>query len=145
VADVLLYQTVDGGEVTCEAGQIELDDGVATATYLSLFGGNEDDSGDDADKAVEWWGNKVETDATKKLRSRVQNLLRSIAASSGNLRRIEDAANLDLAWMVETQLATVARASASIPALNWIKLDVKIEIQDKVISLAFAKKTGIAA
>ena len=144
MADVLVYQTNDGGEIICEAGQIAMDDGVQTAVFLSLFGGNEDDSGDDDGKAKEWWPNKTETDANKKFRSRTHYLLRSIALTSGNLQLIEDAAALDLQWMLDTKLADFVGASASIPALNWIRIDVKIEIQGKAFAPAFAKKIGTA-
>lgn len=142
--DVRIFQQPDGGEIECVAGQITMDDGLASAVFISLFGGNEDDSGDDDGKAKEFWGNKVETDANKKLRSRTQNLLRSIALTSGNLQLIEDAVALDLQWMLDTKVADFVGASASIPALNWIKLDVKIEIQGKAFATAFAKKMGTA-
>lgn len=142
MSDVVLFNTVEGGEITCEAGQIAIDEGVATAVYISLWGGNEDDSGDDDTKSLEWWANKTEGDATKKLRSRTQNLLRSIALTSGNIQLIEDAAALDLQWMLDTKLADAVVPTVSIPALNTVKIDLKIEIQGKAYALAFAKKTG---
>lgn len=138
--DVALYQAPDGGEITCENGIILTDDGVESATFISLFGGNEDDSGDDSDKAREWWGNKIEGDAAKRLRSETQNLLRSIPATSGNLRLIEDAVGHDLAWMVETELASFVGASCSMPGLNRIQIDVKIEIQNVVYTPSFQAK-----
>jgi phage gp46-like protein len=145
MSDVVLFSTVEGGEITCEAGQIALDDGVETAVYISLFGANEDDSGDDDGKSVEWWGNKVESDSTKKLRSRTQYLLRSIALTSASLLLIEDAVAQDLQWMLDTKLADAVVPSASIPALNTVKIDVKIEIQDKTFTPSFVKKTGTAS
>lgn len=142
MSDVALTQMLEGGEIECVAGQITMDDGVATSVYISLFGANEDDSGDDDTKSLEWWANKVETDPNKKLRSRVQNLLRSIALTSGNIQLIEDAAALDLQWMLDTKLADAVVPTVSIPALNTVKIDLKIEIQGKAYALAFAKKTG---
>lgn len=144
MADVLIFQTPDGGEVTCTAGQILLDDGVASVVYISLWGGNEDDSGSDADKPKEFWANKIETDATKKIRSRTQALLRSIPATSGNLRLIEEAVAQDLAWMLETKLATFVGASVSIPRLNWVNIEVSVEIQGKSFAVSFAKKVGLS-
>ena len=124
--DVVLYNTADGGEIVCEGGVIALDPGIESAVYNSLFGGNEDDSGDDDGKPNQWWGNVIETDENKLLRSRTQHLLRSIPATSGNLRLIEDAVVQDLDWMVSTELAGAVGAFASIPALNTVKIEVKI-------------------
>ena len=142
MSDVVIFQTEDGGEIICEAGQIALDDGLAGAAYLSLFGGNDDDSGDDDGKSKEWWANKTETNDAKKFRSRTQSLLRGLPLTSGNLGLVEDAVAQDLQWMLDTKLADFDGASASIPALNWIKIAVKIEIQGKAYAPVFAKKTG---
>ncbi len=142
MTDVLLSNTADGGEIEAIAGQITVDEGLRTAVFISLFGGNEDDSGDEADKPREFWGNKIETDATKKLRSRTGNLLRSIAITSGNLSLIQDAVAQDLQWMLDTKLADAAVPSVRVPALNTVQIDVKIEIQNKVYDLSFTKKTG---
>ena len=145
MSDVVLFQTPEGGEITCTAGQIALDEGLATSVYISLFGGNEDDSGDDSDKAREFWGNKIESDSTKKLRSRTGNLLRSIAITSGNLSRIEDAVTQDLQWMLDTKLADAVVPSVRVPALNTVQIDVKIEIQNRVYDVSFTKKTGVTS
>lgn len=144
MSDVRIFQQPEGGDIECIAGQITMDDGLASAAYLSLFGGNEDDSGDDADLPREWWANKTESDANKKFRSRTQSLLRGLPLTSGNLSLVEDAAAQDLQWMLDTKLADFVGASASIPALNWIKIEVRIEIQGKVFAPAFAKKTGMS-
>jgi phage gp46-like protein len=145
MTDVLLFQTPDGGEVTFENGQPLMDDGLETAAYLSLFGGNEEDSGGDEGKPVEWWGNKIESDASKKLRSHTQFLLRSIPITSGNIVLIEDAVAQDLAWMVETKLASFVGGTVSIPALNTIRIDVKIVVQDKTYAPVFLYKRSAAS
>jgi phage gp46-like protein len=142
--DVKFFQTADGGEVICANGVFELGEDVPTAVYLSLFGGNEDDSGDDSDKANQWWANAIETVESQKLRSRLQNLLRSIPLTSGNLVRIEDAAKLDLQWMLDTKLADSVEVTASIPKLNWVMIETKIEIQDQTYTPAFAAQSGIS-
>ena len=46
--DVLLFQTVDDGEINIENGVVEMSGGLETAAYLSLYGGNEDDDGREA-------------------------------------------------------------------------------------------------
>ncbi len=137
MTDVLLQQTNDDGEIIYLNGQAVMSDGLETSAYLSLFGGNENDSGGDATKDREWWGNKTEPEETRHYRSELQNLIRSIPAIPANLRRMEDAADRDLAWMKETELATFVGVEASIPALNRVQIDIDIEIGDENFSFVF--------
>lgn len=137
--DVRLYQKDgNGGEIDFVAGQATLGDGLETAVYLSLFGGNEDDSGLDADKPRQWWANTEEPDATKRYRSETQYLLLTLPLIPVNLRRFEAAAMLDLAWMTESGLASFVSVTATMPALNTVRLQVKAEIQDRAfLPIAF--------
>jgi phage gp46-like protein len=137
MADVRLLQTEDGGEVELVGGQITLDEGLDSAVFLSLFGGNDDDSGLDGDKPRQWWGNVDELDEARKYRSLTQYLLRSLPLIPNNLRRIEDAAVSDLAWMIESKLASFVGATATMPGRNTIKLALKIEIQSKPFEPSF--------
>ena len=124
--DVLLFQTTDGGEITVEGGIVEMSGGLETAAYLSLFGGNEDDDGL-ADSPANWWGNLDELDPAKQYHSETQRLLQSTPATSGNLRRIEEAAKNDLAWFLEEKVASAVTVVASIPGLNKLHLAVTID------------------
>jgi phage gp46-like protein len=126
VTDVLLRQTNDGGEIVVENGLVLLCDGYETAAYVSLFGGNEDDPGG-ADTRLQFWGNLIEPDQNAMDRSETQHLLRSIPAVPANLRRIEQAAERDLAWMVQSGVATSVRAEASIPKLHQVALRITIQ------------------
>jgi phage gp46-like protein len=137
MADVRLFQTEDGGEIELVGGQITLDEGLDSAVFLSLFGGNDDDSGLDGDKPRQWWGNVDELDEARKYRSLTQYLLRSLPLIPNNLRRIEDAAVSDLAWMIESKLASFVGATATMPGRNTIKLALKIEIQSKPFEPSF--------
>lgn len=124
--DVKLFQTNNEGDVSVVAGVIEMSGGLETAAYLSLFGGNEDDDGRDNNSA-NWWGNLDEIDTTRQYRSELQHLIESLPLITGNLRRIEAAATRDLAWFLETKVANKVEVTATIPALNTVKLDVVIE------------------
>lgn len=125
MTDVLLRQTNDGGDITAEAGLLAMSDGLETAAYLSLFGGNEQDPGD-ADSAESWWGNVGELEPARQYRSETQYLLRSLPAVPANLRRIEEAAERDLEWMLDSGIAKSIAVSASIPELNRVRVDVII-------------------
>jgi hypothetical protein len=119
--DVQLFQDTNDGNIICEGGIVQMTGGFETAIYLSLEGGNRDDSGTEADKNIQWWGNWAETDPARKYRSETAYLLRSTATTSANLRLIEAAALRDLAWMEDSVDLTV---SAKIPKLNYVQIDI---------------------
>lgn len=124
--DVLLFQTNDGGDIDVDRGRVILSGGLETAAYLSLFGGNEQDSGQ-PDDPLTWWGNIDEGQPERRYRSETQYLLRAIPAIPANLRRLEQAAERDLAWMVQVGAATSVRAAASMPGYNRVRIVVMIE------------------
>lgn len=136
--DVKLFQTDDDGNITVENGLVEMSGGLETAAYLSLFGGNEDDDGR-ADNPANWWANLDEVDPTRQYHSETQNLLQALAATTGNLRRIEDAAGRDLAWFVDSGVASSVSVSASIPGINRIKLTIDIEAIGQESSFEFVE------
>lgn len=136
--DVKLFQTDDDGNITVENGLVEMSGGLETSAYLSLFGGNEDDDGR-ADNQANWWANLDEVDPTRQYHSETQNLLQALAATTGNLRRIEDAAGRDLAWFVDSGVASSVSVSASIPGINRIKLTIDIEAVGQGSSFEFVE------
>ena len=139
MTDVLFRQTPNGGEIEFVGGQAVMSEGLETAVYLSLFGGNEEDSGGDATIAKQWWGNLIVTEAAQRLRSETQYLLRSLASIPANLRRVEDAVGRDLAWMVQTGLATTVETSARMPRINWIEIRIAIVIDGQEFEVAFTR------
>lgn len=124
--DVLLYQTVNDGDIIVTDGLIQMTGGLDTAIYLSLFGGNEQDDGS-PDNPVQWWGNTGENESALHQRSETQHLLRSIPATTGNLRRIKDAIERDLAWLSSTGVARELSISITIPALNRLGVTVNVD------------------
>lgn len=124
--DVALTQTNDGGDFEVFDGIISMCPGLEVAAYLSLYGGNEQDDGNQ-DNVRQYWGNFIETLPERKLRSRTQYLLRNLPATASNLRRVEDAALADLAWMLTANVANNIEAEATIPQVNTIQLTIVIE------------------
>jgi phage gp46-like protein len=145
MTDVLLRHQPDGGNIDCVNGQLLMSDGLETAAYLSIFGGNELDSGADGDALREWWGNKIERIEARKYRSRFQNLMASLPLVPGNLARLEEAAALDLTWFVDEGIATYVNVDASIPALNTVKLDVLIVVDGVNHRFEFTKQARDSA
>lgn len=142
--DVSLFQAGDGGEITVENGIVTMGGGLETSAYLSLFGGNEDDDGR-KDNPTNWWANIDEVDPAKEYHSETQNLLQALPATTGNLRRIEDAANRDLAWFITNKVASSVNAVASIPGLNKIKLTIDIEALGAESSFEFTENWKVGA
>jgi phage gp46-like protein len=136
VTDVLLRSGPDGGEVTVEAGLFLMSEGLETAVYLSLYGGNEQDPGD-SDSREQWWGNIGETIPARIYRSETQYLLRSLPAIPANLRRIEQAAARDLQWTLDEGVASSLDVAASIPALNRVVIEVNVITPRQQIQLSF--------
>lgn len=136
--DVSLFQTNDDGNITVEGGIVTMGGGLETSAYLSLFGGNEDDDGRD-DNLANWWANIDEVDPAREYHSETQNLLQALPATTGNLRRIEDAANRDLSWFITNKVASTVNVVASIPGINKIKLTIDIEAQGEESSFEFVE------
>jgi len=124
--DVNLFQTDDGGEILITDGVADMTGGFGPAVYLSLFGGNEDDNGQTGNPQI-WWGSLDDTDPAFQYRSETQHILQSLPATSGNMRRLEDAARRDLEWFLTKKIASSVTVLASIPALNRARLVVSIE------------------
>jgi len=138
MTDMLLRLEDDGGNIEVINGRVTLSNGLENAVIASLFGGNQRDDGSDATLALEWWGNKGALE-TRKLRSRFQHLISILPAVPANLLRFEDAAAADLSWMQSIGLAGFIGATATIPALNTVKIAPRIEIDDAVYDFAFTR------
>lgn len=142
--DVKLVQTIDDGEISVEGGITEMDGGLETAAYLSMFGGNEDDDGRDGNLKT-WWGNLDELDPAGKYTSETQHLLQSIPAISANLRRIEDAVTRDLAWFISEKVASSVTVEARIPGVNKVKIIVIIEARGIESQFDFVENWKVSA
>jgi phage gp46-like protein len=138
MTDVRLYHTLDGGGINVANGQPEMADGLETACYLSLFGGNVRDAGLESERSQEWWGNKGEPDPSRQQRSETQHLLTALPAIPANLKRVEGAALRDLAWLTEEVADNVA-VTARMPALNTISIQVDVLINGVTSSFAYSQ------
>lgn len=146
MTDPLLQQFNDGGDIEFINGRITLSDGLETAAYLSLFGANERDPGLEGDDPLEWWGNKTESLEERKYRSQFQHLIESLPLVPANLRRLEDAAGVDLAWFVSSGVASFVQVVASQPAINRVKVDIGILVDNELFQFSFtAQPSGQAA
>jgi phage gp46-like protein len=124
--DILLIETLDGGDFVMKDGIIMADNNYSTAIYLSLFGGNKDDSGVIKTNKT-WWGNTLKgTAESEKLVSRFQNIIRSTPLNVKNIRAAETAAVLDLSWMKEEGLVDEIEATGSTKGKNRFYVEIHL-------------------
>lgn len=127
--DVLLFQTLDDGDINVVDGVVEMTDDLRTAILLSMFGGNENDNGQDV--AANWWGNLAETEPSKTYRSETQFLTNSLPANSFNRTRVEDAAVRDLQWMLDDGVAIAIDVTVVLPGSNLYRIFGVVETETK--------------
>lgn len=138
--DVRMFHTELGGEITIEAGVVEFHDGLETAVYLSLFGGEELDSGRPDSASKQWWGNLVEDEPSSTYRSETQALLSTLPITTDSARRIEAAASRDLSWLVSDGYAQSVSASVTLPARNRIDLSIRVLADGRERLFTFEEK-----
>lgn len=142
MADALLFHTADGGDLEIVNGQVTTANGVYTAVYLSLFGGNEEDEGGSSTDHLQWWGNLDEDEPARRYRSRTPAALRLPAATS-NLRAVKEAAEADLAWMVEAEIADEPPSvRARLTAPKRCEIDISIVINGERYPFTFDRPWG---
>lgn len=137
MADILLEHTVDGGAFRVSNGDLAIDNGLSTAVYLSLFGGNSEDDGTEATSGQQYWGNRLETEKASMLRGELQAMLNASPITSASIQRIEQAAARDLTWMVDAGLAQAIATEVTIPAVDTIALEVRIQVGENVVVLGY--------
>ena len=142
--DVHLFHTENDGDIDVINGVVGMSGGLATALYLSLFGGNENDGGGQ-DTSPSWWGNIDEALPERKYRSATEYLLRGIPATSNNLLRIEDAVRRDTKWLLTSKVASSIVISVTIPAINSVKILIKIEALGEESSFEFVENWKVSA
>jgi phage gp46-like protein len=125
--DLLLEDTPDGGEISIENNLFVSDRSFKTAVYLSLFGGNKDDNGKVKNKFT-WWGNTLPgVTESEKLISRFQAVIFGLPMTTKNIQSAENAANLDLKWVISDGIADDVIVSGRAVTRNQFALTVNIQ------------------
>jgi phage gp46-like protein len=144
--DLLLIDTPDGGDISIEDELFVNDRAFNTAVYLSLFGGNKDDTGKVKNKN-EWWGNLLpETAEAEKLVSRFQAIITGLPMTAKNIQEAENAAALDLKWITDEGIAQSVEVDGRTGAGNKFYLNIAARADGKSIyenTFALFWKVGI--
>lgn len=111
--DLFIYPTADGGDIDVQSGQPDMDAGLWTAVYLSLF------------SAAGWWGNAIAAPG-EQAESTLDDAMEGLLTPA--LRQdIEEAARKALAWMVAAGIAASVTVAATIPSATRLDLTVTVE------------------
>jgi phage gp46-like protein len=131
--DLLLTDTPDGGDIVILDGLISSDRALDTAVYLSLFGGNKKDNGKVRNKET-WWGNTLRgVSENQKLVSRFQAIIFGLPMTTKNILDAEEAAKLDLLWMIDEKLADEIIADGRAVSNNRFYLKIQIKLRGNTI------------
>ena len=131
--DLLLHDTLDGGDITINNGFIASDRTFNTAIYLSLFGGNQEDNGRVRNRKT-WWGNTLRgVNENQKLVSRFQAIIFGLPISTKNILEAEEAAKLDLAWLIAEGLADEIIADGIAAGHNRLNLKIQLKAGGEII------------
>jgi hypothetical protein len=113
--DVLLYQSVEDGEINVEDGIVEMTKSFDTMIYLILMGPNEGDDGTAATEKQQWMGNEGET-PEHRIRGRFHQFLEGVPITSANLLDMQAAAVEDITDgfgdLLESVQCTVSASSS---------------------------------
>ncbi|MDR2097695.1 MAG: hypothetical protein LBP37_04165 [Spirochaetaceae bacterium] len=144
--DLLLMETPDGGEVSIENDLFVCDRSFDTAVYLSLFGGNKDDTGKVKNNKT-WWGNTLPGIAeNEKLISRFQAIISGLPMTTKNIQEAEGAAALDLKWIMDEGIAEKVTVSGRAITRDKFTLYIDVRAAGKSIyenTFALFWKAGI--
>jgi hypothetical protein len=121
--DVLLFDTVDGGNIDLTDDNLVVNDtGFDTAIYLCLEGGNKKDNGTEATKKFQYWGNLLETDPQYHLKSETQYIIEGLPPTPNNLNRVKEAAKQDLQVFLDQGTIDNLEIIATLPDRNRLNL-----------------------
>ena len=131
--DVLIFDSIDGADISVINGLVTMDNGFNSAVYLSLFGGDEDDTGEVVNNNT-WWGNKLQNmSENEKLVSRFQAFIKSVPLTSKNILLAEEKVEQDLQWMVDDGIADSIESVISVVGKKEINLTITVSKYGEVI------------
>lgn len=142
MSDPNLYVEENGGDLLLDAGDLLVGNGLISAASLSLFGGNTEDSGTGADAPKQFWGNRLYKQESRHLRSRSGHLLEFLPVTSGNLKRLEEAAAEDLQWMVDENIVSDLSVVVSFDGPKRVRYDLSAVVSNEKVDFSLTREWG---
>lgn len=113
--DVLLFQTLNGGDISITDGIAQMTQGLETAVYLSLF------------SPIDTYLNEAAETPDEKLSSQTEEVLNNKPQTSKNYQLLVQAVDADLKWLISNGSANSIEASAASDGLNRVIINISIE------------------
>jgi phage gp46-like protein len=115
--DVHLFNNENGGDINITNGIMELDSGLSTSVYISLF------------SSKNWWGNLINND-DQQLKSDLNTILSRKLNNQTRLDAIVFAKRA-LDWMIEQNIAKTIDVEGTIPRVETLLLEIIITQPDE--------------
>jgi phage gp46-like protein len=120
--DVFIFNTNEGGSIQVINGEPEMDGGMESAVYLSLFGNDGSD----------FWMNEYLTQSEKLTGSFIGFIIAN-AKTITTLNKAEEFARNDLQWFLSDGIADKINISISSISRNIINLSVEIQADGETV------------
>jgi len=126
--DIGLYETLNGGDMSIQNNDIWATMALWNQIYIGLFGGNVEESTNDAtgkgEQRKDYWGNQfLEAEPDEFLNSQTERILNTTSLNSAGRIRIEQTVKNDLAFLSKLGAVTVA---VSIVGIDRILIEIGI-------------------
>jgi hypothetical protein len=129
--DPLFFETGDGGDLEFREGEPRRSGNLCNASYLSMFGGNVEDTGLPDDKKQAWI-NYLSDNPSQHYRGQTQRQLNELPMTSANVPVLEATVVEDHAWMLADGVTTSVAATVTIVGPKRAKISVDIEALGEV-------------
>ena len=113
--DVLLFQTLDDGDLSITDGIVKMTGGLETAVYLSLF------------SPEDTYLNESANTPDERLSSRTDAFIANKPQSSKNYQLLTQAVEADLKWLTKNNIVKSVGVAVSSDGLNRVMIGVVIE------------------
>lgn len=130
MADIELYETLEGGDFLLKGNDLSVIDGWQNMVYLALFGGNVEQSTqqfNEDEQRFDWWGNDTfyQDRPKPQFNSNTERLLNQTPVSSAGLEKIRQGVVSDLAFMIE-----FAEIEVSVSAISDDRIRIDISVNE---------------
>lgn len=125
--DLGIYETLNGGDLSIQQGDLWATRTLWPQIYCGLFGGNPGylttEASESEEQRGDWWGNAFLEDPDERINTQTEYLLNNVALNSSGRLAIEQAVKNDLSFL--QKIGTVS-ASVSIEGIDKVMIEIGI-------------------
>jgi hypothetical protein len=129
--DIAVIESLNGGEIQVLGNDLATVDGLENMPYLAWFGGNVGQSTkkklSSAEQNFDWWGNNLLffNEPSFQFNSLFENTIKTMPLTSSGRAAMEQAANLDLAFLSPVAEYTVTVTYVTVDRIRmqlWVRM-----------------------